>query len=230
MISNIKYLPVLRWMLMIVFLYTFHSVSGQSDRGDSIYYELPRPLQQAYRSRTAIIRNDTILYRHRWFIPGQYKLQYAGSIGFMSIGFGYALSPTYQPALFFGYVNEQFGNSKNSVLTISLKNSFYLSKEPLFKYVKPYVGLSINWGNTHNTFDKLPDYYPEKYYFQNKIHIAPFIGGELKFPLKNNYFNAVGVYSELSALDAYLLEAIRTDYVKPYMALSVALGVTFYLR
>jgi len=217
-------------MLFLAFLCAFSNVKAQSDSGDSIYSELPKPLQQAYKTRTAIIKNDTVVYRHRWFIPGQYKIQYAGSIGFMSIGFGYELSPTYQPSLYFGYLNEKFGNSKNSVFTISLKNSFYLTKKPLLKFIKPYIGMSINWGNTHNTFDELPDYYPKKYYFQNKIHFAPFVGGELKFPLKNNYFNGFGIYSELSAMDAYLLEAIRTDYVKIHMALSLAIGVTFYLR
>ncbi len=227
MIRRQKYFSQLRWLLLIVFFCVLPSINAQSD---SIYTELPRALQNAYKTRTAIIKNDTIVYRHRWFIPGQYKIQYAGSIGFMSIGFGYTLSPTYQPSLYFGYLNKEFGNSENSVFTVSLKNSFYLTREPLFKYFKPYLGMSINWGHTHNTFDKLPDYYPKKYYFQNKIHFAPFLGGELKFGLNNRYFNGFGIYSELSAMDAYLLEAIRTDYVKWHMSLSLAVGVTFYLR
>ncbi|MCU4176159.1 hypothetical protein J1N11_13790 [Marinilabiliaceae bacterium N1Y90] len=157
-------------------------------------------------------------------------MQYAGGIGFMSIGFGYEITPTYQPALFFGYLNENFGGSKNSVLTISLKNSFYLTKKPILNCFNAYLGLSINWGNTNNTFKALPDYYPEKYYFQNKVHFAPFVGGELKLDINRRYFNGFGLYVELSAFDAYLLEAIRTDYVKPHMALSMAIGVTFYLK
>jgi len=217
-------------ILIVGMLLVFRVIYGQSEVSDTTNIELPKPLKSAYKSRTMVIKTDTVTYRHRWIIPGQYKVQYAGSIGFMSIGFGYAITPTYQPALYFGYLSEAFGGSKNTVVTISLKNSFYLSKEPLFNYFNPYVGLSINWGNTQNTFKKLPDYYPEKYYFQNKIHLAPFVGGEIKFDLNNRYFNGFGVYTEFSALDAYLLEAIRTKYVKPYMALSVAFGVTFYLR
>ncbi len=204
--------------------------NAQGDASDTIQSELPKMLQNAYKTRTVVIKKDTVTYRHRWFIPGQYKLQYAGSIGFMSIGFGFAISPTYQPALFIGYLSENFGGSKNSVVSISLKNSFYFTKEPVFKYFKPYGGLSINWGNTNNTFNRLPDYYPKEYYFQNKIHFAPFLGGELRFDINQRYFHGFGVYTEFSAFDAYLLEAIRTKYVKPHMALSMAVGVTFYLR
>ncbi|WP_262327254.1 hypothetical protein [Carboxylicivirga litoralis] len=220
------------WDVLLIGFMMFGAVElkAQADADDSTWVEMPRMLQKAYKERIVVIKNDTITYRHRWFIPGQYKLQYAGSIGLMSIGFGYAITPTYQPALFFGYLSENFGGSKNSVISISLKNSFYFTKQPLFKYFKPYGGLSINWGNTNNTFRRLPDYYPKEYYFQNKVHFYPFLGGELKFAIHNRYFDGVGVYTEFSAMDAYLLEAIRTEYVKPHMALSMAIGVTFYLR
>ncbi|WP_244824993.1 hypothetical protein [Carboxylicivirga mesophila] len=166
-----------------------------------------------------------------WYIPSQYKLQYAGGIGFMSAGFGYEVSPTYQPVLFVGYLSESFGGSQNRVLSVSVKNSFYLSRQPLLKYFRPYAGLSINWGNTNNTFRSLPEYYPDEYYFQNKVHSAPFVGGELYVNLKpNKQIKGMGVYAELSALDAYLLEAIRTQYVKPHMALTLALGLTVYIN
>ncbi|WP_430821549.1 hypothetical protein [Carboxylicivirga caseinilyticus] len=191
---------------------------------------LPVLLQNAYKKRVKVIKNDTIHYRHRWLLPDQYKVQYAGSIGYMSVGFGYEIGKIYQPAMFFGYVGPHFGGSLNRVFTVSLKNTFRFTREPLFNYFMPYGGLSINWGNTNNTFRTLPDYYPDEYYFQNMIHFAPFVGGELKFGIKGNYFKAVGIYSEVSAFDAYLLEAIRTKYVKPDMILSLAVGVTLYLK
>jgi hypothetical protein len=223
---------IVRYILFILAMFVMQpfvtDVAAQSDI-DSIE-NLPKPLQRAYKTRTVVIKNDTVAYKHRWFIPGQYKLQYAGSIGFMSVGFGYAIGKVYQPALFFGYLSENFGGSKNSVVSISLKNSFYFTREPLFEYFRPYGGMFINWGNTNNTFRRLPDYYPKEYYFQNKVHFAPFVGGELYFDIKSSYFKGFGVYSELSAMDAYLLEAIRTKYVKPHMALSLAVGVTFYLK
>lgn len=215
----------------MLFLCPINSLFAQYElKNDSLYKDLPNPLRSAYKTRTVVINKDTISYRRRWFLPSQYKLQYAGGIGFMSVGFGYEITRSYQPALFLGYLSENFGGSKNSVVTVSFKNSFYLTREPLFNCFNPYLGLSINWGNTNNTFKALPDYYPEKYYFQNKVHFAPFVGGELKFDMNRRCFNGFGLYAELSAFDAYLLEAIRTDYVKPHMALTLAIGVTFYLK
>ncbi|WP_439183796.1 hypothetical protein [Carboxylicivirga taeanensis] len=178
----------------------------------------------------SVAARDSMTCKKRWYLPQQYKLQYAGSIGFMSVGFGYEVSPTYQPVLFIGYLSEKFGGSKNRVLSISVKNSFYFTRQPVFKYLKPYAGLSINWGNTNNTFKSLPDYYPDEYYFQNMIHFAPFVGGEFYVPLKGKHIEGVGLYTEVSAFDAYLLEAIRTKYVKPHMALSLALGITIYIN
>ncbi len=66
--------------------------------------------------------------------------------------------------------------------------------------------------------------------FKNQIHFAPFIGGEVILNLPKSAFEACGIYAEVSALDAYILECIRTSYVKPHMILSVAVGVTFYLK
>ncbi|MBI9064442.1 MAG: hypothetical protein JEZ14_20825 [Marinilabiliaceae bacterium] len=148
----------------------------------------------------------------------------------MSVGFGYQISPRYSPALYYGYLGESFGGSINTVHTVSLKNTFLLTRQPLWGVLNPTAGISVNWGHTNNTFDRLPEHYPEKYYFQNKIHFAPFVGGELKFNLKRSAFEAWGIYAEVSALDAYLLECIRTSYVKPHMILSTAVGVTFYLK
>lgn len=187
-------------------------------------------LSDIYRERSMVIDEDTVRYKPRWFIPDQYKIQYAGSIGFLSIGFGYELSNRYHPTIYYGYLSPSFGGSSNRVHTVSIKNLFQLSKKPLWGCLRPTAGISINWGHTNNTFDKLPEYYPEKYYFQNKIHLAPFVGGELLFTVKNPFFKAFGIYSEVSALDAYLLECIRTDYIKPHMILSVAIGVTLYLH
>jgi len=212
----------------VVFLVMTNKSFGQemTDNGE----ELPKVLQNMYKERTKVINNDTITYRHRWFLPDQYKLQFAGSIGFMSVGFGYEIGQIYQPALFIGCVGPHWGGSFNRIVTVSMKNTFRFTRQPVCNYFMPYGGLSINWGNTNNTFKTLPDYYPDKYYFQNMVHFAPFIGGEVKFKLKGTYFKGMGVYSELSAFDAYLLEAIRTKYVKPHMALSLAVGVTLYLK
>jgi hypothetical protein len=207
----------------------------------AFFAESQEYLQKSHKKREALMstgvetelldeESGSLFCNRGWYVPTQYKLQYAGGIGFMSAGFGYDVSNSYKPALFIGYLSESFGGSKSRVLSISVKNSFHFTRKPVLNHFMPYGGLSINWGNTNNTFRYLPEYYPDEYYFQNKVHFAPFLGTELYFDWKNKRpFKGVGFYAELSAMDAYLLEAIRTDYVKLHMAMSLALGVTFYL-
>ena len=163
-----------------------------------------------------------------WYHLQHFKIQYAGSIGFGSVGAGTRIGQFYEPSVFYGLLSPAFGGSRATVHTVSLKNSFYLTKAPWFKSFYPKAGVSINWGNTGNTFRKLPPHYPERYYFQNMVHIAPFWGGEWRMPFVNQPPYALGVYFEFSFLDAYLLEGLRTDYVKMRDIWSLGLGLTFY--
>ncbi|HDP75276.1 MAG TPA: hypothetical protein ENN49_05315 [Bacteroidales bacterium] len=125
-----------------------------------------------------VLKNDTVTIKPYWFALTQFKVQYAGSIGFASFGAGYDLRHGYQPTLLYGFLDSNFGGSNVTVHTISLKNRFKLTQNPLFGYLTPIAGISVNWGITHNTFKRLPPHYPENYYFQNKIHLSPFLGGE----------------------------------------------------
>ncbi|WP_016777526.1 hypothetical protein [Anaerophaga thermohalophila] len=187
-------------------------------------------LERLYEPRQKMIGEDTLFIRPRWFFPSHVKVQYAGSVGFISVGAGYRLWDIYEPTLMYGYLSESMGGSNVSVHTISLKNSFYLTSSPWLGHFWPRVGLLINWGNTKNTFRKLPPHYPEKYYFQNKMHLAPFWGGEWHFHIKDKHLSGIGIYFEFSALDAYLLEAVRTDYVRMTDIWSLGIGISFYFQ
>lgn len=187
-------------------------------------------IDRIYQPRLAIISGDTVSYRPRWFFPNHAKIQYAGSVGFLSLGAGYRLWEKYEATLSYGLLNDFLGSSDVTVHTISLKNSFFLTQKPWFNHFWPKAGLMINWGNTNNTFRRLPPHYPESYYFQNKVHVAPFWGGEWYQPMKDKHLTGWGLYFEFSALDAYLLEAIRTEYVTMLDVWSLALGITFYFH
>lgn len=165
-----------------------------------------------------------------WYHPRHLKLQYAGSIGFFSVGAGTRIGGSYEPSLYYGLLANGFGGSSVTVHTISLKNSFYLTETPWFNHFYPKAGLSLNWGHTNNTFRTLPPHYPNRYYFQNRLHVAPFWGGEWRMGMTTRYFKDAGLYFEFSALDAYLLEAVRTKYVRMRDIWSLGVGITFYLH
>jgi hypothetical protein len=183
-----------------------------------------------YEPRMVRFRHDSLKVYPRWFVPDHLKVQYAGNIGFASVGAGYHVRGRYEPSLFVGLLNYSFGGSAHTVTTLSFKNSFKLSKRPLMGGFYPKAGLSVNWGYTHNTFNKLPPHYAAKYYFQNKVHLAPFAGGEWLFRLRDRHLNGIGLYFEFATLDAYLLEFLRTGYVDFDDIWNLALGVSFYIR
>ena len=203
---------------------------GEAQFASPASYPMAPFIERMYESREKVIREDTIHVKTRWFFPTHGKVQFAGSIGFFSVGLGYRLWDLYEPTLMYGHLSENFGGSSVSVQTISLKNSFFLTRSPWFKHFWPKTGLLVNWGNTNTTFKKLPPHYPKEYYFQNKVHIAPFLGGEWHIPLEDKHLTGLGVYFEFSALDAYLLEAIRTEYITIKDVWSLGFGVSFYFQ
>ncbi len=189
------------------------------------------------KSDTLIMNHEKVVIPRRVFIPDHFRLQFAGNIGFISLGLGYNFGKSYELTLMYGLQNEFFGNSKESVRTLALKNTFNLYNSfHIYKNISfvPTAGISINWGFTNNTFRKLPKHYPNKYYFQNRVHLAPFIGGKIRYDFeksgKKEFARHVELYVEAGSLDAYILEWVRTDYVKLGDIMSLAIGVSFYYK
>jgi hypothetical protein len=189
------------------------------------------------KSDTLIMNHEKVVIPRRVFIPDHARLQFAGNIGFLSVGLGYNFGKSYELTVMYGIQNEFFGNSKETVKTLALKNTFNLYNSfHIYKNISfiPTAGLSINWGFTNNTFRKLPKHYPNKYYFQNRVHFAPFIGGKIRYDFgktdKSEFTKHVELYVEAGSLDAYILEWVRTDYVKIGDIMSLAVGISFYYK
>lgn len=166
--------------------------------------------------------------KRRWYVPRAAKLQYAGNMGFMSTGVTYYLVDNwYQVSLMYGITSSH--SEAERLNTITLKNTFLLKQ---FNYkgfvISPTAGLNLILSSTHNTYRKLPDYFPEDYYFQNKIHFAPFVGLAIYHELPFKTIKGIDFYTEIGTMDNYLLEAIRTDFVKYSDIWNLSLGVSVY--
>jgi len=163
----------------------------------------------------------------KWYYPDAVKIQYAGNIGFMAGGISYDVSNWYQLAIMYGMASDH--SEAKTLNTVAFKNTFLVKKFHAGNFIiTPTAGISVNLGSTHNTFRNLPDQYPDGYYFQNKIHVAPFFGAMVYHPLPFKTIKGVDLYTEIGTMDNYLLEAIRTDYVKLNEIWNLALGLTFY--
>jgi outer membrane protein W len=169
--------------------------------------------------------------KRKWYLPREVKFQYAGNIGFLAGGITYYLTDDwYRLSIMYG--NTSMHTSVRTLNTVAFKNTFVLTKFHVGKLrLEPTIGMSINFGSTHNTYRKLPTYFPTDYYFQNKIHFAPFWGGIVYYPIKNNkLIKGIDIYTEIGTIDNYLLECIRTDKVGWDDIWNIALGVSIHLH
>ena len=180
----------------------------------------------AFSANISQTENDSP--QRKWYLPRDTKIQYAGNIGFMSVGATYYLAKDwYRVSLMYGMASGR--HEVKTLNTVALKNTFLIKKIKFKDFtIAPTAGLSINIGSTHNTYRKLPEHFPDDYYFQNKIHFAPFFGALVYHPLPFKTITGMDFYFEIGTVDNFLLEAIRTDYVKYSEIWNLALGLSFY--
>lgn len=129
---------------IILFLTIFSNSASQAQFYSEGSYPRSSFFDRMYHPRQKIISGDTVTYRPRWFFPKHAKIQYAGSVGFLSVGVGYQFWDIYEPTFSYGLLNEFFGGSNVTVHTFSLKNSFFLTKRPWFNHFWPKAGIMIN--------------------------------------------------------------------------------------
>jgi len=159
-------------------------------------------------------------------IPDYLKLQYAGNIGYGSIGIGYFWQKDHaQTEIFYGFVPSWAGG--NNIRTVAIKNmaNLFVFRPGSNILIKQQVGFSTNFAFTKKTYFELPDYYPDNYYSTNAIHFMPFLSQECIIYFKKYCFvKKVGFYSECSAVDTYLYQSLKYKQIKFSDAWSLALG------
>lgn len=166
------------------------------------------------------------------FLPDHITGQFAGNIGVLSAGFGYASSSgKLSSDLMIGYVPRFIGDA--TIITIAQKNTF---KGRNFRYQKlhnlyPSLGFSINIETGNSSFLQLPSEYPNGYYSTNAIKFGLFAGLNYEGKVKpDSRFKQLVYYAEVGTLGSYVYYNIkRKEYFNPDI-LSLALGVKIKLQ
>ena len=162
--------------------------------------------------------------------PDHIKVQYAGGMGFISIGAGYSTkNQKLEGDLYYGYLPESIGGV--SIHSISGKVAWIpIHSVSIKKYqVEPLMtGLIVNYnfGKQYFSFD--PPYYPYRYYsFPTAIHSALFLGSRIgyNFPTQS-YVKRISVYYEILSFDREILSFVsNTKSLKITDIVTLALGV-----
>ncbi len=168
------------------------------------------------------------------YYPDHISVQYAGNMGFLSVGVGHSfLNHKLKTELFYGYLPKLIGGS--NIHTISLK----------FNY-KPWF-IVINKNNKINplSFGALVIYtlgdkyflkqsrrYPDDYYKANAVHFNPFLEVSLinKSKFYKNYFNSLELYMDIAVLDEYLGDYIYSKFNEGYVKMKDVINLSFGFR
>lgn len=161
------------------------------------------------------------------FLPDHITGQFAGNIGFLSVGFGYeSFLGRLSSDLIVGYVPLFIGDA--TIITIAQKNTF---KGRNFRFHKmksfyPTVGFSVNIETGNNSFLQLPSRYPEGYYGTNAIKVGLFTGLSYKGKVNaTSAFKQITYYAEVGTLASYIYyNFMQEDYFNTDI-FSLALGL-----
>ncbi|MEG1937208.1 MAG: hypothetical protein RRZ64_02185 [Rikenellaceae bacterium] len=172
---------------------------------------------------------------NRWqrMVPRYVKVQYAGSIGIVSVGTGWNYGHEHWATdVLLGFVPRY--SDTHAMITCTLKQLYIPWNIPLgSKYIlSPLTcGIFMNTLLDRDFWVSEPDKYPKGYYgFSTRLRTHIFMGQQftVKLPV-NKIFKSVAVYYEVSTCDLYLISAVTNKYLKPKDYLSLGFGVKFQI-
>lgn len=178
-------------------------------------------------------------YYNWWnrMIPRYGKVQYAGSMGFISMGVGwdYGKNKQWETDFLIGYVPKY--TTSSSKLTFTLKQNFIPWKIPIGKNKKDFAieplacGIYLNTMFGHNFWTKEPDRNSSGYYsFATKLRFNIYIGQRITYNIKRNkrfFDKSITFFYELSSNDIYISQAVMNSYLKPKDYIHLSFGLKF---
>ena len=176
--------------------------------------------------------------REGWerIIPTHVKWQYAGGMGYMSLGFGwdYGKKSRWETDFFVGYLPKS--KADKFYLTTTLKQNYIpwniaikdrMSVDPF------YCGVYFNAIYGRRFWGHQPDRFPDKYYtFSTKYHAYLFVGQRLTMNTNihnDSHFKGVTFYYELSTCDMYLFSKLGNKSLSMKDIMGFSFGVKLQL-
>lgn len=174
-------------------------------------------------------------YRNLWesLMPTYTKLQYAGGMGLMNVGFGWSYGKNHQweTDVFLGFIPRY--SSDNAKMTFTLKQNYIPWKIELnetFTFEPLECGLYFNTVFSDEFWTKEPDRYPKGYYnFSTRVRTHAFVGQRLRFNIpdkKRLFARSITAFYEISSCDLYIVSAF-TNHLNPNDYLRLSLGLKF---
>jgi len=173
-------------------------------------------------------------YHTTWerLIPRHYKLQFAGSMGFLSFGPGweYGKHHHWETDILFGFVPKY--DSSDNKITFTIKENYIPWNKKLNQYfgIEPLtVSIYTNSILSGKYWVNEPNKYPGGYYgFSTRVRLNLALGQRFVFYVPDKYrkYNkAISFFYELGTTDFYIVSAFTNHYLKMKDILHLSLGL-----
>lgn len=176
--------------------------------------------------------------REGWarIIPTHVKLQYAGSMGLLSGGFGwdYGRKRRWESDILVGYLPKY--NSERGHITFTFKQNYipwraqcgdHFSVEPL------YGGLYLSTIFGEEFWSRQPERYPSGYYwFSTRMRIHLFAGCRATWhprPHQESSIREVTLFFEVNTSDLYIVRKVGNSYLDLDDIIGFSLGIKLQL-
>jgi len=177
---------------------------------------------------------DTLALKHnfKWYQPDVLKVQYAGGIGFISVGVGKQYCRNrIQSTIFYGYVPSF--KSEAPIHTIAQNNMFLFREHHLSSQLSliPFAGFGESITvtlNDNRTFIKKPSQYPDNYYPPNAIRIGIFTGVVLKKYFTHSSLTGIDFTIGTITNDLYIIYALTNKNLGLQNIFTMSAGITLY--
>ena len=168
-------------------------------------------------------------------IPNQSKLQYAGSMGLISIGFGwsYGKNNNWETDFMLGYVPKY--STDKAKMCITIKENYIPWKKQLKNsafFLEPLTSsIYINTVSGEEFWSQEPDKYPNPYYrVSTKIRFNISAGQRMTYKIpasKKTHVKFISVFYEISSSDLYIYSAFKDSHLKLTQFLHLSFGIGF---
>lgn len=171
-------------------------------------------------------------YVSRWskIIPKYTKIQFAGSMGFLSFGTGWDYAKHWETDLFLGFV-PRFSTDRAKV-TFTIKQNYIPWKKDInekFMFEPMTCGLYANTVLGGDFWTSEPDKYPKGYYnFSTRVRFNIFIGQRFTYKIRQDkrfFAKSITFFYEINTSDLYLVSAATNRYLKPKDYLGLSFGI-----
>ena len=181
----------------------------------SLGFARPAQADDTDSNRAELHREQRDLDRLGWYVPDFARLQAAGFLGVVGVGFGYAaFDDVLNVSLLYGFSPAAHSGKSVHAAKFAIDVRPFDVRIDAFRLVPVYLGGSILYAFGNEYFTRLPDRFArlDRYYYPpTALHWGAQLGLELDYVPSRGPIERHGLYYELVTVDSYLFSFIENS-------------------